>query len=42
MATNWVLSRRKYSLVGEAAEIVDVFVGGVGAPAAAGRRRGKK
>src|SRR5687768_10275782 len=42
MATNWVLSRRKYSLVGEAAAIVDVFVGGVGAPAAAGRRRGKK
>src|SRR5687768_14843268 len=42
MATNWILSTRKYSLVGEAAAIVDVFVGGVGAPAAAGRRRGKK
>ena len=29
MATNWVLSRRKYSLVSEADAIVDVFVGGV-------------
>ena len=28
MATNWVLSRRKYSLVSEAEGIVDVFVGG--------------
>jgi TetR/AcrR family transcriptional regulator, fatty acid metabolism regulator protein len=28
MATNWVLSRRKYSLVSEADAIVDVFVGG--------------
>jgi TetR/AcrR family fatty acid metabolism transcriptional regulator len=41
MATNWVLSRRRYSLVGEAAAIVDVFVGGVGAAQAAARRRGK-
>src|SRR3990172_6441815 len=30
MATNWVLSRRKYSLVAEADDIVDLFVGGVG------------
>jgi TetR/AcrR family fatty acid metabolism transcriptional regulator len=29
MATNWVLSRRKYSLVSEADAIVDLFVGGV-------------
>jgi TetR/AcrR family fatty acid metabolism transcriptional regulator len=29
MATNWVLSRRKYSLVAEADAIVDLFVGGV-------------
>jgi TetR/AcrR family transcriptional regulator, fatty acid metabolism regulator protein len=28
MATNWVLSRRKYSLVAEADAIVDVFIGG--------------
>jgi TetR/AcrR family fatty acid metabolism transcriptional regulator len=30
MATNWILSRRKYSLVNEADVIVDLFVGGVG------------
>jgi TetR/AcrR family transcriptional regulator, fatty acid metabolism regulator protein len=30
MATNWILSRRRYSLVSEADAIVDVFVGGVG------------
>jgi TetR/AcrR family fatty acid metabolism transcriptional regulator len=29
MATNWVLSRRKYSLMSEADAIVDLFVGGV-------------
>lgn len=32
MATNWVLSRRKYALVSEVDAIVDLFVGGVGAP----------
>jgi TetR/AcrR family fatty acid metabolism transcriptional regulator len=32
MATNWILSRRKYALVAEADAIVDLFVGGVGAP----------
>jgi TetR/AcrR family fatty acid metabolism transcriptional regulator len=38
MATNWVLSRRKYSLESEAAAIVDLFVGGVRkSPAAPGR-----
>ncbi len=31
MATNWILSRRKYSLAGEADAIVDLFVRGVGA-----------
>jgi TetR/AcrR family transcriptional regulator, fatty acid metabolism regulator protein len=31
MATNWILSRRKYSLVAEADAIVDLFVRGVGA-----------
>lgn len=31
MATNWILSRRKYSLVDEADAIVDLFVGGMGA-----------
>ena len=30
MATNWILSRRKYSLISEADAIVDLFVGGVG------------
>ena len=29
MATNWILSRRKYSLEAEAEAIVDLFVGGV-------------
>ena len=29
MATNWILSRRRYSLVNEADAIVDLFVGGV-------------
>ena len=31
MATNWILSRRKYSLVADADAIVDLFVRGVGA-----------
>ena len=30
MATNWILSRRRYSLVSEADAIVDFFVGGLG------------
>jgi TetR/AcrR family fatty acid metabolism transcriptional regulator len=30
MATNWILSRRRYSLVSEADAIVDLFVGGLG------------
>jgi TetR/AcrR family fatty acid metabolism transcriptional regulator len=30
MATNWILSRRKYSLAAEADTIVDLFVGGLG------------
>jgi TetR/AcrR family transcriptional regulator, fatty acid metabolism regulator protein len=30
MATNWILSRRKYSLAAEADAIVDLFVGGLG------------
>jgi TetR/AcrR family transcriptional regulator, fatty acid metabolism regulator protein len=29
MATNWILSRRKYSLVGETDAVVDLFVGGL-------------
>ena len=37
MATNWILSRRKYTLASEADAIVDLFVHG----AAAGRRRRK-
>lgn len=30
MATNWILSRRRYSLVAQADTIVDLFVNGVG------------
>jgi TetR/AcrR family fatty acid metabolism transcriptional regulator len=30
MATNWILSKRRYSLAGEAETIVDLFVRGVG------------
>jgi TetR/AcrR family transcriptional regulator, fatty acid metabolism regulator protein len=37
MATNWVLSKRSYSLAGESDAIVDLFVGGVGAVPAARR-----
>ena len=32
MATNWILSRRRYSLVAEADAIVDLFVGGLATP----------
>ena len=32
MATNWILSTRKYSLVSQADAIVDLFVGGAAAP----------
>jgi TetR/AcrR family fatty acid metabolism transcriptional regulator len=32
MATNWILSRRKYSLTGEADAIVDLLVGGLAEP----------
>jgi hypothetical protein len=39
MATNWVLSKRSYSLAGESDAIVDLFVGGVGAAAAPRPRR---
>ena len=31
MATNWMLSRRRYSLTAEADAVVDLFVNGVGA-----------
>jgi len=34
MATNWMLSRRRYSLVAEADVVVDLVVGGLAAPAA--------
>jgi TetR/AcrR family transcriptional regulator, fatty acid metabolism regulator protein len=30
MATNWILSRRRYSLANEADAVVDLFVGGLG------------
>ena len=38
MATNWILSRRRYALDGQADEIVDILVGGLGAPAKGGTR----
>ena len=34
MATNWILSTRKYSLVSQADAIVDLFVNGAAAAAA--------
>ena len=39
MATNWMLSHRRSSLDGVADAVVDVFVHGVGVPAAEGRPR---
>jgi TetR/AcrR family transcriptional regulator, fatty acid metabolism regulator protein len=38
MATNWILSRRRYTLADQADEIVDMLVGGFGAPGKAGAR----
>ncbi|HJR58658.1 MAG TPA: TetR/AcrR family transcriptional regulator [Vicinamibacterales bacterium] len=38
MATNWVLSRRRYALGGQADEVVDILVGGLG-PAGRGSTR---
>lgn len=38
MATNWVLSRRKYDLRAEADAVVDLFINGVGAPRAPRQR----
>jgi TetR/AcrR family fatty acid metabolism transcriptional regulator len=35
MATNWILTQRKYALAAQADEIIDLFLNGVG-PAAAG------
>ena len=40
MATNWILSRRRYSLAAEADAIVDVMVGGFGARSAPGSVHG--
>ena len=39
MATNWILSRRKYALASEADAIVDLFVRGAQAPPPRRRRR---
>lgn len=38
MATNWILSRRRYALADQADEIVDVLVGGFAVPSKAGSR----
>jgi TetR/AcrR family transcriptional regulator, fatty acid metabolism regulator protein len=40
MATNWILSHRRYALASEADAIVDLFVGGIGRPA--GKRARKR
>ena len=40
MATNWILSKRRYSLASEADAVIELFIGGIGAPAtASGRSR---
>jgi TetR/AcrR family fatty acid metabolism transcriptional regulator len=39
MATNWILSRRKYALASETDAIVDLFVHGAGAPPRARARK---
>jgi TetR/AcrR family fatty acid metabolism transcriptional regulator len=39
MATNWILSTRKYSLASQADAIVDLFVNGAAAPPRARRRK---
>ena len=38
LATNWILSRRRYPLEAQADEIVDMLVGGLGTPAKGGGR----
>jgi TetR/AcrR family fatty acid metabolism transcriptional regulator len=40
MATNWILSRRRYSLVSQAETVVDLFVSGVGAQTTGGQGLG--
>jgi TetR/AcrR family fatty acid metabolism transcriptional regulator len=43
MATNWVLSRRKYALAGDADAVVDLFLHGLqAAPGRAGRAASRK
>ena len=42
MATNWVLSSRKYSLASQADPIVDLFVGGAAAPGPGRAPRARK
>jgi TetR/AcrR family fatty acid metabolism transcriptional regulator len=39
MATNWILTRRRYALAHDADAVVDLFVHGVAAPRAAARTR---
>ena len=42
MATNWMLSRRRYSLVAQAGTIVDIFVNGMGTSRSGGRGSGAR
>ena len=42
MATNWILSKRRYSLASEADAVVDLFIGGIGGPpTVSGRSKGE-
>lgn len=42
MATNWILSTRRYALAGEADAIVDLFVGGLGGAQTKPARRAQR
>src|SRR5262245_35349719 len=42
MATNWILSSRRYSLAAQASTIVDMFINGVGASAPARPKSGSR
>jgi TetR/AcrR family fatty acid metabolism transcriptional regulator len=42
MATNWVLSKRRYSLSAEGDAVVEIFVGGIGARGSARSKTGSR
>jgi TetR/AcrR family fatty acid metabolism transcriptional regulator len=41
MATNWVLSERKYDLASDADAVIDLFVAGLGSPDAPRKARAR-